>query len=211
MREAAPEDLVVSRAAGEGGFSLLEILVALVVLAVLLLALRQGVAFGVVATDTQVRLVAGREDLDTVARALRRLVEDMDPGTEIEPVHLDAGPHALAFPTELPAAAASLPQPGVDAVLLVTSAGQLVLRWTPRRHAVRLRLTRPPQETELLRGVAGLDIAYWRPSSSGGEWVSEWRGPGLPTLVRLRIAFPSSDRRHWPDIVAAPARNMAQE
>ena len=210
MREAVPEDLVVSRAAGEGGFTLLEILVALVVLAVLLLALRQGVAFGVVATDTQVRLVAGREDLDTVARALRRLVEDMDPGTEMEPVHLDAGPHALAFPTELPAAAASLPQPGVDAELLVTSAGQLVLRWSPRRHAVRLRPP-PLQETELLRGVAELDIAYWRPSPGGGEWLSAWRDPGLPALVRLRIAFPSSDRRHWPDIVAAPARNMAQE
>ncbi len=197
------------RASQEAGFTLLEILVALVVLAVLLLGLRQGVAVGVSASEAQARLVAGREDLDTVARALRRLVEHMDPGTELEPVHLDAGPHALAFPTELPAGTV-LQQPSIDAALLVTGAGQLVLRWTPRRHAVRLAPPSPPRETNLLRGVAGLDIAYWRPSS-GGAWVSEWPGPGLPALVRLRVTFPRGDRRHWPDIVAAPMREMAQQ
>ncbi|MBV9748606.1 MAG: prepilin-type N-terminal cleavage/methylation domain-containing protein [Acetobacteraceae bacterium] len=200
----------MTRAVRETGFTLLEVLAALVVLSALLLALRQGVAVGVSASETQARLAAGREDLDAVARALRRLVEHMDPGTDLEPVHVDAGPHALAFPTELPAAV-SLPQPAVDAALLVTETGELVLRWTPRRHAVRLTPPPPPQQTQLLRGVAGLDIAYWRPSAGGGGWVPEWPGPGLPTLVRLRIIFPRDDRRHWPDIVAAPMRDMAQQ
>ena len=53
---------------GDAGFTLLEILAALVVLAALLLALRQGVAFGVAAADAQARLAAEREDLDAVAR-----------------------------------------------------------------------------------------------------------------------------------------------
>jgi general secretion pathway protein J len=196
---------------GDAGFTLIEILAALVVLGTLLLALRQGVAFGVFATDTQVRLAARREDLDTVARALRHLIEAMDPGTVMEPVHLDAGPHALAFPTELPtAAAASLPQPGVNAALLLTESGRLVLRWAPRRHAVQLGPPPPLHETELLRGVASLDIAYWRPSPSGGTWDSAWSAPGLPALVRLRIGFPAGDPRHWPDIVAAPGQEVPQ-
>ena len=197
---------------GDAGFTLLEILAALVVLAALLLALRQGVAFGVVATDTQARMAVGREDLDTVARALRHLVEAMDPGTVMEPVRLNAGPHALAFPTELPSAAAvDLAQPGVSAALLLTESGRLVLRWTPRRHAVQLGPPPPAHETELLRGVASLDIAYWRPSPGGGTWDSAWSAPGLPALVRLRVGFPPGDPRHWPDIVAAPAREMPQQ
>lgn len=195
----------------DAGFTLLEILAALVVLGVLLLALRQGVAFGVAATDTQARMAAGREDLDAVTRALRHLVEAMDPGTTAEPAHLDAGPHALAFPTELPsAAAANLPQPSVSVALLLTESGRLVLRWAPRRHAIPLGAPPPAHEAELLRGVASLDVAYWRPLPSGGAWDATWSASGLPALVRLRIGFPPGDARHWPDIVAAPGREAPE-
>ncbi len=199
----------MSRARRDSGFTLLEILVALVVLGALMLALRQGVSVGVAAWNAQERLVAGREDLDAVARALRRLVEHMDPGTEMEPVRLAAGPHALSFPTELPVAASALPTRSVEAALLVNDGHALVLHWTPRLHAVRIEPPPPPQEAELLRGVDHLDLAYWDPA--GGVWRDAWSGTDLPALVRIRIAFLPGDRRRWPDIVAAPARERAPE
>ncbi len=194
----------------QAGFTLLEVLVALAVLGVLLLVLRHGVAFGVIASDTQAGVISDREERDAAARVLRRLVEQMDPGTAMEPVRLDLGPHALSFPTVLPAAASASPQRGISAALLVDAEGRLVLRWTPRRHAAALGPPPPLQETELLRGVAGLDASYWRPSPGTGSWLSQWSRPTLPALVRLRVVFPPGDRRHWPDLVAAPSRESPQ-
>jgi len=198
----------VSGTRRDSGFTLLEILIALVVLGALMLALRQGVSVGVAAWNAQERLVAGREDLDAVARALRRLIEHMDPGTELEPVRLAAGPHALSFPTELPVAAVALPTRSIEAALLVNEGHALVLRWTPRLHAVRIEPP-PVRETELLRGVDQLDLAYWDPA--GAAWRDAWRGTDLPALVRIRIVFLPGDRRRWPDIVAAPARERPPE
>jgi general secretion pathway protein J len=77
-----------------------------------------------------------------------------------------------------------------------------MLRWRPYLRATRLRPLPPPNETELLRGVSRIELAFWRP---GGGWVSTWRSPDLPALVRVRLDFPSGDPRHWPDIVASPA------
>ena len=65
-----------------------------------------------------------------------------------------------------------------------------------------------PQENELLQGVDHLDLSYLRPASSGGGWLDKWTGPTLPELVRIHIVFRKGDRRHWPDIVAAPMREQ---
>jgi general secretion pathway protein J len=190
------------------GFTLLDVIAALTVLAAMMLALSEGISYGVIATETQTRLASRREDLDTVARTLRHLIETMDPGTAMEPVQLDAGPHTLTFPTELPAS--GLAQSEVDGSLIVRH-GNLLLRWTPRRHATALRPAAAPRETELLGSVASLEIAYWQPSQSGGAWVETWPRPGLPALIRLRLVFPPGDPRRWPDIVAAPAREAPRE
>ena len=78
---------------------------------------------------------------------------------------------------------------------------RLLLRWTPLLHAIRP--TPPPtQTTELLSGVDGLELSYL----GDGGWVDSWKGPALPALVRIRIVFTKAQKRHWPDIVAAPLR-----
>jgi general secretion pathway protein J len=192
---------------GAQGFTLLEILVALVVLGFLLLGLTQGTRLGLAAWDRQARTVAARGDLDAVDRALRRLIEQADPGDQTNPPHFRGGPSGLAFATELPLAAGALPTRRAEVELTVDAAHRLVLRWTPNLHAVRA--TPPlPQETELLRGVDRLELSYLRPPSRGGGWSGSWNGPVLPALVRIHIRFAGTDRRHWPDIVAAPQREQ---
>ena len=79
------------------------------------------------------------------------------------------------------------------------SGSRLVLRWRPYHHAALLRPLPPPQEADLMDGVASLDITYWQPP---GRWVPSWQQPDLPLLVRLRVK--PLHGRPWPDIVAAP-------
>jgi general secretion pathway protein J len=188
------------------GFTLLEILVALVVLGFLMLGLAQGTRFGVDAWQRQARTLAERGDLDAVDRALRRLIEQADPGEGTKPPHFIGAPARLEFATELPLAASTLPSRRANVALAVDPANRLVLRWVPIAQAARRDL--PPQENELLQGVDHLDLSYLRPVSNGGGWFDKWTGPTLPELVRIRIVFLKGDRRHWPDIVAAPMREQ---
>lgn len=184
------------------GFTLLELLVALAVFGLLLAGLMQVTQYGLRALDTQMRILGRSEDLDAVDRALRRMIAVMDPGDSLAPPPFAGSRDKVQFVTVLPDAAAGLPVRRVEAGLLVDSSHRLVLRWRPWIHAVRLRPAPPPVETELLRGVQGLELAFWHPESG---WVGSWRNEDLPALIRIRVLFPPGDLRHWPDIVAAPA------
>jgi hypothetical protein len=61
----------------------------------------------------------------------------------------------------------------------------------------------PPQftETELLGGVASMELSFWAP---GDGWITTWKAPELPALVRIRLELTDPTQRRWPDIVAAP-------
>lgn len=189
----------------EAGFTLLEVLVALVVLGFVVVGLTQGTRFGLRALDRQAARAATAGDLEAVDRLLRRLVAAMDPGNAREPPVVEGGRHALRMVTDLGAAAAALGS-GAAEVRLAAEAGRLTLRWTPARHAVSLGPLPSPRRAVLLDGVAGLEIAYWGPPDEEGGppgWQSAWDRASLPVLVRFRLVSPTGAARRWPDIVAA--------
>ncbi len=183
------------------GFTLLEVLVALTILGFLMLGLTQGVRFGLLAWDRQTRIIASRGELDAIDRVLRRLIEHMDPGTQRDPPRVVGTARGLEFATDLGPAAGALGAREADAALLVEG-GRLLLRWRPRLHGLPFGPAPPPTDTELLRGVEALEIAYWTPAG----WRTEWRERSLPPLVRLRLRFGGGVARRWPDIVVAPQR-----
>jgi general secretion pathway protein J len=182
---------------------LLEVLVALAVIGFLILGLAQGVRFGLLAWDQQNRLARRHESLDAVDRALRHLIESADPGVEWEPLTFTGDAHSVTFTTHVPLAAEALPTRRADVRLAVDARHRLLLIWTPHFHAIRAGPQPPPMETEILRNVERLDIAYW-PSRANGGWTTSWRDPTLPRLVRLRIVLPGGAAQRWPDILAAP-------
>lgn len=182
------------------GFTLLEMLVALAVFGFLLVGLSQTVRFGLTAWHQDARLSDGKADLDAVDRSLRAIVENLaSNGDEGQP-SVDGLGDRLSGITRLRVPGSGLATIPVEAGLAV-SGSRLVLRWRPYHHGIALGPAQAPAEAELIGGIAGVAIEYWR---SPGVWVSHWQEPDLPMLIRFRIVFAGPNPRHWPDIVAAP-------
>ncbi len=198
------------RAGPAQGFSLLEVLVALVVLGLLLGTLTQGVRFGVGAIAAQARVVGVRGDEDAVERTLRRLVEHMDPGTFTTPPQMAGSASRVEFVTELPLAASPASGQGVlrvDAALEADARHRLVLRWRPHVGGQGIAPAPPVAEEVLLSGVGQVTFGFL----SERGWQPAWRGTELPLLVRVHLGFPKGDRRSWPDLVAEPRRQRPDQ
>ena len=188
--------------ARDAGFTLLEIVVALVVLGILLVTLSRGTQFGLAAFDRQDRMIAVGGRLEAVDRTLRRLIVQLDPGTATDGATVVGARHELVFRSRLP-----LGETGTlaDLRLSVDDAHHLVLAWLPHRHAKAVGAAPKPNREMLLDDVDAVNLDYW----DGGAWRSQWKEVTPPPLIRIRIVFPDGDPRRWPDIVAAPARDQA--
>lgn len=186
--------------ANAAGFTLLELLVALLVFGFLIAGLSQTVRFGMAAWQSEARISRGQGDFEAVDRTLRHLIENMRPSDEGANPSIEGTANTLSGVTVLPAAGPGAAPGPVEAALAV-SGNRLVLRWRPYRHAASLRPMPPPREALLMDGVARLTLSYWRPT---GGWVTAWREPDLPPLVRLHLTFAGAEQPRWPDIVVAP-------
>ena len=186
------------------GFTLLEVLVALVVLGLVLAGLVQGTRFGLRVADRQATTIAASADLDATERVLRGLIQQMDPGSLTSAPLLAAGPTSLAFTTDLSVVAPSLGVGEADIGLGVTPDRRLVLRWTPHLHATRLAAPPAATQTTLLPGVSRVQFAYC--CDAAGQWLGAWTEQVLPSLIRIQLAFPADAHRAWPPIVVAPVR-----
>lgn len=186
----------------DAGFTLLEIVVALVVLGILLVTLTRGVQFGLAAFDRQDHMVETGGRLEAVDRTLRRLVEQLDPGTGSDGNSVVGAPHAMAFRSPIRIEAGPDGGSLSDLRLSVDAGHRLLLSWVPHRHVIATGPGPAPHQETLLEHVERLELSYY----GGGGWHTQWREPAPPALIRIRIVFPDGDPRHWPDIVAAPAR-----
>ena len=192
----------------QAGFTLLELLTALVVLGLLMVAITQGVRFGVQAWQIQGRTLHQRDDMDAVDRTLRTMIAHADPGGFLQRAPAFVGTaRSLSFTTALPIAAeASFARPA-DVMLRTDGAHRLVLLWLPH-YSDPIGAARAPRRSACCwMGVDHIEIGYWQSGPTGGGWLPTWNNPTLPKLIRVHIVFVAAALRHWPDIVVAPMRD----
>ena len=195
----------------EAGFSLVEVLVALVLLGLLSMALFFSVRFGMTAWQR------GGERSDQIHTSmlvqdlLRRLIGQAYPlvradGTGTGRVDFAGTATSLDFLAPVPVALASggrarvklsIERRGDHSDLVLTSRPELVADDAPAE------LSRKT----LLATVEAGEFAYFgvTQSQSAAQWRERWSGElSLPALVRVRVHFARSDPRLWPDLTIAP-------
>jgi general secretion pathway protein J len=181
------------------GFTLIEVIVALVVLGFLLAGLGQATRFGITAWDLETRLADNSAQLERMDRVLRRLIEQAS-----APVFGDDKPfvgeeHRLKLMTLLPDEPETDPVRHAEVALGVDDRHRLVLRWRPHPNATPLGDPPAMQEIVLAEGIERLDFAYRSGAADGGKWNKTWSDGPLPALVQIHFVL-SNGHHRWPDM-----------
>jgi general secretion pathway protein J len=194
------------------GYTLVEMLVALTLLGFIMVLLGGSFQFGARTWEITSREIDRGSEVEAAQGFLRRQLAQILPlsfhaaAAEKQPVFAGGSDHLrFSAPLSLPSAAA-----GLHIFALgrsdTGSTGDLTLQWQVYRPDWS-----PPQDAllgepqTLLTGITDLRLAYYGRVDALADpmWQSEWKGKGLPTLIRIDVAFPESDRRSWPSFLVA--------
>lgn len=180
----------------DSGYTLLEMLVALVVFGLIMAGIAQTFRFGLTAWSATTRNTTRPEGLAAMNAAVTLMI------TQAVPDSMTGVRDQIAFTTKLPAGA-GLPGALADVSIMVTSDDGLVMRFRPHPAGVPLAPAPVPQVEALAQGVTSLNVSYLvSKSGTSPVWSNSWSGYGLPLLVRFHFQF--ADGGSWPDLVAAP-------
>jgi general secretion pathway protein J len=200
---------------GDAGFSLVEMLVALVLVGLAAMLMVQGLASGRrLWADEEIRTQRG-ETVEAAQTLVRARVERLRPvtrfGADRPYADLEGTPDTLSFISLPPDV--ERPSPMRRYRLFLDERGDLVLSSASALASPDAGGEAAADRTDqtLMRHVEGLAIDYFGPATRGAApgWQPSWsQQPTPPQLVRIRLSFPAGDRRTWPDLIVAPATSL---
>lgn len=192
------------------GFTLVELLVGLTVMALLSLVLFGGLRFGIRAWETGGARMEQTHRAEAVQSLLRRQlgqIRFLPPATDADAVMSFTGDRdSLTFVAPLPV------HRGIGGSYLFHLAkserngrSDLTLAWSLYRPEL---LTTGPSTLEagttLLEDIAGVELSYFGAPlpEQAPQWWGAWDlNDGEPQLVRVRVEFQPGDLRRWPDLI----------
>jgi general secretion pathway protein J len=187
----------------DAGFTLLELLIAMTLLALLSLVLFSGFRFGTRAWDRAESSTAGAGELrraqDAIAETLGRAYPEMQLTDPKNPhVYFDGNADAVTF-----LAPDRSNNGGLSVIGLARSGDALVMTTTPE-------LARDPRRQtkarKLLGHVASFELAYFGAANDNvaPQWTANWANRSrLPKLVRIRASL-DRQRPGWTEMIVAP-------
>lgn len=196
----------------EAGFTLLELLVALTLLALIVALLFGGMRFGTRAWEAANERIDRSSELQVVQSFIRSQLGQAHPvalSGDRSKIAFQGTPEGVTFAAPMPA---HLSLGGFYLLSFHAEDGakgrRLVLSWRlfdPKDE--ELASGEPEETTVLIDRISEVEFSYFGSSDPEDEpeWRDRWEGEeSLPSLVRLRVAFAEGDERSWPDLVIAP-------
>jgi general secretion pathway protein J len=194
------------------GFTLIEMAVALVIVAMIAVVLFEGLRFSQRAHRKVVERGADSWQIFASQRLIRSLLESAYPReaapTEVVPVYgIDGDREKVSVLAGAPLAAggSGLQRYEIEPRRDARGHTDVVVRWRTDPTA-DLRSADSTAEEILIADVAAVKWAYLDAErDTEPAWLDQWQGrASLPRLVRLQVSFASGDPRTWPELVVSP-------
>ncbi len=199
-----------NRLKNQGGFTLLELLIAITLLAMLSIMLLGGMRLGGRVWERSVKEIDQTDETriarDFIRTALSSAYPLLDKSDPTHPaVSFIGQATSLRFLAPMPQ---TLGLAGFAQMSLyveeVGDTRRLILALRPE---LAFEDAKSPAPSVLLSKIQSAELSYFGAEEVGKTpvWQDHWKSAiALPKLIRLRVIFAEGDTRPWPDLVVAP-------
>jgi general secretion pathway protein J len=193
---------------GHRGFTLIEMVVALAIVALIAVVLFEGLRFGQRAHEKVIDRGGASWQVFASQRLIRSLLESAYPreptASETAPTYgLEGDPEKVSLLAAAPLAAGGVGLQRYDIEPRRNQRGMtdVIVRWRSD-----LATAEHAAEEVLIEDVVAVRWRYQGEDSAvESSWLDHWHArQQLPRLVRLQIRFAANDPRRWPELVITP-------
>jgi prepilin-type N-terminal cleavage/methylation domain-containing protein len=191
------------------GFTLIEILVALALMAMIATILITSLQIGGHTWQRVMRAASSTEDIEQAQEFLRIRLSSLYPDDRAAPDI--TGPRFLVSNGESLEFSGAAPESSADGSLRY----QIAVSRESGALEVRSRVDRIDNSDSsaftfaaerLVSHVASMSVQFWlKPDETPGRWVDRWNDARqIPRLIRIDVAFGPEDNRRWPSLYVEP-------
>ena len=203
---------MTARTDAQSGFTLIEVLVGLTLLAMLATLIATGTQISGRAWNSAERRTTEIDDMDAVQGLIRRTIERAQPSFAAA----DPADMTIAFSGEPETLSLVTAQPGTQGNgpwarerFFVARSGKtraLFMSWQVDAPAAVTDQSAPVSEAMLLDRVRAVRFAYFGPPRTGEApvWLQQWTDRDrLPDMVRVAVERDGANFAKWPELVVA--------